>query len=39
LPLASAAAETTGLEDDFSGLGVSGTADATASRAYEDSFM
>lgn len=37
--LSTAAAESTGLEDDFSGLGVSGTSDATASRAYEDSFM
>lgn len=28
-----------GLEDDFMGLGISGSKDATASRAYEDSFM
>lgn len=29
----------TGLEGDMMGLGISGTGDATASRAYEDSFM
>jgi len=42
LPLAAARASgfaETSLEDDLMGLGITGSTDASSSKAYEDSFM